>query len=142
MTGPNSLSRQIKNVGLPTDSSDAVNVKAHQNGQLVFGQAVGTGNNYEVNINPSLSSLTPGTLVFFIANHSNSGPSTLNLNGLGQQPLRKNGSAPLSPGDISSGKIIQAIFDGNVFQISAGGVSNSSQGNHCFTCDGFGRRVS
>lgn len=49
--------------------------------------------------------------------NANSGTSTLNVNSLGAIGLRKNGSTPLSSGDISAGTTYILSYDGTNFQV-------------------------
>jgi hypothetical protein len=53
----------------------------------------------------------------FIAKTTNTGASTINVNGLGAKTLVKDVNKPLIAGDIQIGQIVTAIYDGTNFQI-------------------------
>jgi len=80
----------------------------------------GTGNNYTYT-SPggfAFTSYFQGMHIVFRSNRQNSSTATLNVDGLGPKTLRINGGTQSArPGDIKSGAIIQAIYDGFNFQI-------------------------
>lgn len=61
------------------------------------------------------TALTPGQLVHFKANFSNTGASTLTVNGTGGAspaiPITKNGGQALSRGDIQADQIVAVVFN-------------------------------
>lgn len=63
------------------------------------------------------SAYTDGLVVGFIANHSNAGAATLNVDGLGAKSLRKYGSTLLVADEIESGNMVLAVYDGANFQV-------------------------
>lgn len=74
----------------------------------------------------SYSGTTPGTIGGYTAgltlqvqfSNSNTGASTINVNGLGSVPLKKNGgTSNLANGDIIAGGIYNITYDGAQFQI-------------------------
>lgn len=58
--------------------------------------------------------------------NANTGPATLNLNGLGPKPIKKSVSSPLALGDISAGQALLLLYDGANFQIIGGGTGGGS----------------
>ncbi len=60
--------------------------------------------------------------------NANTGAATLNVDGLGVKPIKKNVTEDLGAGDISDGLIIELIYDGTSFQaiglINPGQISN------------------
>ena len=77
------------------------------NGSLV---ASGESNAFAVSSNRTIASLANNTLLTFTANHAITGPATLNLNGLGDKPIRRFNGQPLAQGDIVSGQPVSVIF--------------------------------
>jgi hypothetical protein len=59
-----------------------------QNGQTSYGVDTGTVNNYSANLSPYFGSLTDGMVVRIKIANTNTGASTLNLNGTGAIPIR------------------------------------------------------
>jgi hypothetical protein len=106
---------------------DAVNARSVQRNALVFeANAGGMDNAYSATLSPAPEALIPGMTVIFKAGLANTGAATLDVNGLGEMPIRKNVSDALAADDIKAGQVISVIYDGEAFQlISAGGGSSS-----------------
>jgi len=78
----------------------------------------GSANAYVVALSPALTSLQTYQKISFKAANSNTGASTLNVNGLGVKPIVKGGSlVALVPGDITAGQIIHVTYDGSNWQM-------------------------
>ena len=138
MTGATPVDRQIKFVGDPADSTDAVNAQTLQWSSLVYAEATGNTDTFMVAVSPAVTILRPGTTIMFKANHAISGASCLNLNGLGPIAIKKNVTADLAAGEILNGQMVQVVYDGNVFQVGAGSLSSGGASDEpCYTCDGF-----
>ena len=60
---------------------------------------------------------TTGMKVWFQAAASNTGATTINLNGLGAKAVQLNGAA-LAGGEIVSGRWVELVYDGTNFQLS------------------------
>jgi hypothetical protein len=65
-------------------------------------------------------------IVHFKAANGVSGPATLEVNGLGTKSLQKEGSASLVNGDIVSGQMVSAIYDGTKFQMLSAPLNPSA----------------
>lgn len=86
----------------------------------------GTGNALLL-ASPSEQEITayvPGMRLTFKAAANNTGPATVNVNGLGVKDIRKSGADVLAAGDIKAGAIYDLLYDGTNFQL-AGGVGGS-----------------
>lgn len=86
-----------------------------QSGKWVYAEATGTANALTANLNPAPFGLWAGAAVRLKIKTTNTGPATLNLNGLGAKPILNVQSQSLSPADLLAGSIIQLIFDGSAF---------------------------
>lgn len=64
-----------------------------------------------------------GDAYTFKAGFSNTGATTLNINGLGAVAI-KIGTAALKGGEIVAGRVIQVYYDGSVFQLANANVIN------------------
>lgn len=60
-----------------------------------------------------------GMAFCFVVGFTNTGAATLNVNGLGATPIKKNGTTALSAGDLTAGAIVTAMHDGTNFQIAS-----------------------
>lgn len=91
------------------------------------GDGTGTSGNYEVAPIPvfttTASAYAYGRMYAFKVPHNNPGAATLNVNSLGQRPIKKLVSTDLAASDVLVGQIIFVIFDGTNFQL-IGPVAN------------------
>jgi hypothetical protein len=71
----------------------------------------GNSNAYVATLSPSLLGLSNGTKVSFIANHTNTGASTLNVNSLGAKGINSPDGTTLVAGDIVVNGLYTAIYD-------------------------------
>jgi hypothetical protein len=76
-----------------------------------------TANDYVVTVSPAPADYTASMLVLFQAAHANTGATTLTINGLTAKPLLAVDAAPLKSGDIASGGIVAAYYDGTQFYL-------------------------
>lgn len=77
------------------------------------------------NMPPVTSYLFRKSFYLFIQN-SNTGASTLNIDGVGAANIYKfNSSTPLSAGDLTANSIIEVVYDGSNFQAIGGGIINA-----------------
>ncbi|MCE5274869.1 MAG: tail fiber protein [Deltaproteobacteria bacterium] len=85
-------------------------------GALDYAAATGSANVYAVTLSPALSAYVTGMPISFLANFTNTGPATLNVNGLGAKSIQHH-SLALDAGDIQGGQIATVIYDGTGFQM-------------------------
>jgi len=76
----------------------------------------GSANAYVITTGVSLSGMT-ARIFFFKASFSNTGPSTLSVDGSSAISIRKNGAVALASDDIVSGRIYAVCYDGANFQL-------------------------
>jgi hypothetical protein len=60
----------------------------------------GSSNTYTLTTNATISSYADGQMVSFVANHSNTGAATLNVDSVGAKAIRKLNDAAVASGDI------------------------------------------
>lgn len=94
----------------------------------VYYVTTGTANNYILTPSPALTSYQ-NVYYYVQPNVDNTGPSTLNVSGLGAKNILKNGTTPLDPGDFLSSIIYPVVFDGINFQIISGLLSATLTGD-------------
>jgi hypothetical protein len=135
MIGSSNTDKQITGVGDPTAGDHAVNAGNVQSGALIYAGSAGSGGNYTVTLTPTPGAYTAGMIVNLVANHSNTGAATLNVNSLGDISIKKGVTNDLDAGDIASGQAVSLMFDGTNFQLLSG-VSSSAKAP-CYTCDGW-----
>ena len=97
--------------------------------QYYCGTSTGTANAQVVTAPGGLGTVVAGTAIAFLAGLNNTGAATLTIGTLGTFGVYKEG--PLGPtaltgGEIVSGNIVTAIYDGTRFQITSTSASSSA----------------
>ena len=85
-----------------------------------YNTTAGSANAYTLDLPFNAASYTAGMRIRFKASFSNTGSATINVDGLGAKTLKKLSSGALtalSSGDIISGRIYEAVYDGTDFQL-------------------------
>lgn len=90
--------------------------------EVVFaGTSSGAAGAYAVTNSPpypsAASAYRTGQIYTFLANHTNPGASTLNVDGKGAKAITKDGSSALSANDILIGQVVSVLYDGVNFQL-------------------------
>lgn len=80
-----------------------------------------TGNSdaYIVTYSPAPTSLVVGQHYPFIANFTNTGVATLNVNSIGAHNLTKRGTVAVGANDIMNGSVVDTVWDGTYFQMTS-----------------------
>jgi hypothetical protein len=95
----------------------------------------GSSTAYTLTITPYAGAYSSGMFVYAKA-HTTSGASpTLNVSGLGAVSLVKRNGAAVAAGDITSGQIFAAVYDGTNFILLDGTGSNGAE-TYCGTSSG------
>lgn len=79
--------------------------------------ATNVSNAYAVTLSPAPAALVDGLRVRLKVPAANTGAATLNVNGLGDQAIKKNVSADVEAGDLAAGQVVEVVFDGTNFQL-------------------------
>ena len=90
--------------------------------EVVFaGTASGAAGAYAVINSPPYpspaSAYRAGQIYTFLANHTNAGACTLNVDGQGAKAITKDGTAALTANDILIGQVVSVLYDGVNFQL-------------------------
>lgn len=87
----------------------------------------GAANNYLLNFAAVFSTYQNGIVIYWIPSNNNTGPSTLNVNGLGVIPITNINGSPLGANQIVAGQTVEVMFFNGAFQLlstgSIGGVT-------------------
>jgi len=96
-------------------------VTAAQVEQQAFSYAAdsGTANAYAVTLSPA-PTIVAGSLVVMKVAHTNTGASTIAVNGAGTKAITKNGTTALVGGELNAGQIVPLVYDGTQYQIVGG----------------------
>lgn len=102
------------------------------NSQLITlygGVDTGSVNAYVLNFTANFSSYVDGTIIYWIPSNTNTGPSTLNVNGLGAVGILDASGFILGAGDIVQNQITAVIYrTGNFYLLSVSVNSGSFTG--------------
>jgi hypothetical protein len=91
----------ITAAGLTPDNADLTQLaRGIQSGKIIYGVDSGTANAYAITLSPALLNYYDGLAVWMLPANSNSGPSTININGLGPRNIVRRGGAALQSGDM------------------------------------------
>lgn len=98
------------------------------------GLSTGSSNTYILSPVPAVTEYENGHYTSFIANHSNSGATTLNISGLGAVDVKTGTGSALSGGEIVSGNIVTVVYD----SVSGYFILDSSSNFSSITVSGAG----
>jgi hypothetical protein len=82
----------------------------------------GAANAYVVTLPTTITTYDDYQQVVFKAANSNTGPSTINIDGVGVKAIQQYDGTPLEAGDILQDSIIEVRYDGTAFRIMAPGA--------------------
>ena len=85
--------------------------------QVHYGVDTGVTNAMVATVQPGIDGLRPGLFCLIAASHTNTGPVTINIQGLGVKSIVRASGASLSAGDIVVGAIAEMAFDGTNFEL-------------------------
>ena len=96
---------------------------------LFGGIDTGAANSYILNFASPFSSYVNGEVIYWIPSNTNTGPSTLNVNGLGVIPITNIDGSALGANQIVAGQTTEVMFFNGAFQlISIGSFSGVTIG--------------
>lgn len=104
----------------------------NQNALWHYGDDTGTANTLAVATSPPVAAYGAGLVVAVRVANANTGPTTVNANGLGPVTVTRSGGGPLQASDLAPGMVIVLLHDGTKFQIinALGAASESSLLHH------------
>lgn len=107
----NGTSFQLKN---PTSSL------ANQRNAYTYSADTGTANAYVATLVPALTSYVVGAHVQIKIANSNTGSSTINVNGLGTKTITTSSGLNVRQNELIAGTIVDLIYDGTNFKLAYG----------------------
>ena len=113
-------SNRITLVADGTAKTDVATVNQIQSDGPAF-QATdtGTANTYVIALTPAITAYAAGQRITFKAANASTTASTLNVNTLGVKALKKLHDQDIASGDIETGSIVTAVYDGTNFQVTS-----------------------
>jgi hypothetical protein len=104
---------------------------------LYGGVDTGTTNNYILNFTANFSAYADGIVIYWIPAHNNTGPSTINVNGLGVVSLTNQDGSSLGANELVTNQVATIMYKGGAFLLIASGTIAVS-GTFTGTLTGFG----
>lgn len=87
---------------------------------LYGGVDTGIANAYVLNFVANFTAYTDGIVIYWIPSNTNTGPSTINVNGLGPVNILNQDGSPLYLGQIVANQVTQIIYKGAGFLLITG----------------------
>lgn len=106
---------------VPSQAASAV-----QSGAWLYAQATGSANVLLGSLSPAIATLRAGMTVHLRTAYDNTGPATLNLDGLGAKPIWSAGAA-LRGGELWAGGVYGLIYDGTRWHMLGTGQRQVTQ---------------
>jgi hypothetical protein len=137
----------IKDAGIVASNSDLQQLaRAVQSGMLMYGVDTGSANTYSVNLTPALAQYYDGLSVWVIPANSNTGPSTININGVGIRSIVHRGGGALVAGDMPGSYKSLLVYNTSHANFELYGIGVGFDPTQIATvapiCVGFSLRVS
>lgn len=107
---------KITGLGAATAAADAVRFDQIQSGTEKWLTVTGT-DTYTGSVTPALTAYAAGNTFNFVVPNTNTGASTLNIDGLGAKSITRNGSTALVAGDLVANSVATIVYDGTRFQV-------------------------
>lgn len=109
-----------------------------QDGALVYADvSTGSSNAYAGSLTPAATALVEGMRVTWVANHTNTGAATYNLNSIGAQNIRKgDGTTALDAGDLVENNYYEMLYDGANWVLLGHPAAIVSTWTPSYTCNG------
>ena len=89
--------------------------------QFTYGVGAGVANAYTITLSPvspnAIQAYRTGVCYAFVANLSNTGATTVDVDARGVKAITKFGTVPLVAGDMVSGQMCVVVYDGTRFQL-------------------------
>ena len=79
----------------------------------------GTANAHVIALSPAITAYAAGQEITFKSGAASTGASTLNVNTVGVKAIKKLHDQDIAAGDIESGSIVTAVYDGTNFQMTS-----------------------
>lgn len=109
---------KVTNLGTATARTDAASLANIQDASGTYVSTVGgTADAITLTPSPAIGAYVAGQRFSWIASGANTTATTVNVSGLGAKSLTKNGTRDLVAGDIPSGSLVIATYDGTRFQL-------------------------
>ena len=112
-------SNRITTMADGTAKQDAATLNQIVSNGPAYAADSGTADTAVVTLSPAITAYAAGQRITFKANAASTGAATVNVNTLGAKTLKKHNDQDIAAGDIESGSIVTAVYDGTNFQVTS-----------------------
>ena len=109
-------SNRITTMADGTAKQDAATLNQIVSNGPAYAADSGTADTAVVTLSPAITAYAAGQRITFKANAASTGAATVYVNTLGAKTLKKHNDQDIAAGDIESGSIVTAVYDGTNFQ--------------------------
>jgi hypothetical protein len=99
------------------------------------GVDTGIANAYVLDFTANFTSYTDGIVIYWLPSNTNTGPSTINVNGLGPVPITNQDGSPLYLGQLQANQVALIVYRSTGFTLVATALLpsiNTENGNYTF----------
>ena len=114
--GATPADRQVSGLALPTAADHGANAASVRTQSTTYAVTQGT-DVLTASLIPAIAGYMPGMLLSISPSAANTGPTTLNVDGLGAMPVLKFTTEQLDSADLRTGIPVLMVFDGAAFQL-------------------------
>jgi hypothetical protein len=107
---------KITGLGAATAAADAVRFSQLQGSADKLLTVTGT-DTYVATASPALTAYAAGNLFSLVVPNTNTGASTINIDGLGAKAITRTGTTALVAGDMIATEVVIVVYDGTRFQL-------------------------
>lgn len=104
---------------------------------LYGGVDVGSANTYVLNFTANFTSYSDGIVIYWIPANTNTGPSTINVNGLGPVAILNQDGSALTSGQLAANQVASMMYKGTGFLLLGSGLYSNSSGSFTATVVGL-----
>lgn len=116
LDGDSAADRRVTGVAGASAPQDGTTPADHRAQLLVEAEAQGL-DQLNVTLDPAPGAYVPGLGLAFVPQAANTGPVTLDVNGLGPRDVLGMGSQPLDSANLRPGMPVHVVYDGAAFQV-------------------------
>ncbi|MBN7809117.1 hypothetical protein JZX86_27745 [Agrobacterium rosae] len=125
----------LANTIAPTGRQMMAAMKRWFNNANAIYTTTGASNGYVLTFEQGPPAYKQGLFYVFFLNHTNTGPSSLNLNTLGAKAIVRHDGSALAGGELQSGTVAMVYYDGTAFRLYSNHANPKFSGT--VTADGF-----
>lgn len=128
----------IEAIGLVPSNADTTQLRqVIRSGFFNWCVVGGSANGLTLDLTPNLAAYKPGlTLRMITGGAANTGPMTIDVDGLGPKPLLRRGGGAMAQGDVPANSLLEVVDVGAAFRCTGFVASDSARSRQIFIASG------